>query len=337
MQAWKAAENALKHVLEAIPGERIAIICDDEKLEVGKAFSRGALALGLWTRLIVLKAKEGFRKNVPKHLLELLSRWKPELFINLLRGVGQETSFRIRLIHLETRDKKSRLGHCPGVNLNMLTSGALALTGEEHRKMQDYARDLMENLSKTVKIEVTSPSGTELSFITKGRQFFTDTFLDWTEMKWINLPTGEVIVAPVEDSLEGILTCDMAIGGFGPIESPVRLTVREGMVRNVASGDKAALKHVKVALGIDEWAKRVGEFAFGINPKAKSLDNFLETEKISETVHIAFGNNMDMPGGRNVSRNHVDFLVSKPIVKITKGNGKTTTILRDGKFQFNPY
>jgi leucyl aminopeptidase (aminopeptidase T) len=33
----------------------------------------------------------------------------------------------------------------------------------------------------------------------------------------VNLPTGEVVVAPFEDSLEGKLVCGMAIGGTGPI------------------------------------------------------------------------------------------------------------------------
>ncbi|MGW8289142.1 MAG: aminopeptidase, partial [Candidatus Bathyarchaeia archaeon] len=59
---------------------------------------------------------------------------------------------------------------------------------------------------------------------TKGRNFFTDTKLDWKTMKWMNLPTGEVIVAPVEDSLNGKLVCDMAIGGIGKLRQPVEVT-----------------------------------------------------------------------------------------------------------------
>jgi len=337
MQASEAASNALEYVLEAVSGERIVIVCDDEKAEVGKAFSDGALGLGLWTRLIILETGNNIRKDVPRHLLEVLSGQKPDLFINLLRGVGQETPFRIKLIHLETRDKRSRLGHCPGVNLNMLTEGALALTVEEHRKMQDYARNLIRNLDKTTRVEVISPSGTELSFSAEGRQFFTDTYVDWEKMKWMNLPTGEVIVAPVENSLDGILVCDMAIGGIGPLKNPVKLIVKNGRAENITSQDEAALKHVRTALDTDDWAKIVGEFALGVNPKAKSLENFLETEKISETVHIAFGNNTDMPGGKNSSRNHMDFLISKPTVNITKKDGETTTILRDGKFQLSSH
>ncbi|UCG37361.1 MAG: aminopeptidase [Candidatus Bathyarchaeota archaeon] len=329
----QAAENAFEHVLEAAPGERVAIICDDVKLEVGRAFSEGALNLGLWTRLITLETTKGLRKEVPKHLLEIFSPSKPDLFINLLRGIGQETPFRIKLIHLETRDKRSRLGHCPGVNLEMLSDGALALTGEQHKKMQDTARSLMRSLNRTFRIEISSPSGTALSFSTEGRKFFTDTMIDWEQMKWMNLPTGEVLVAPIEDSMEGKLACDMAIGGIGPLKKTVILEVSQGTVTKVTSEDKATAKQVSSSLNTDQWAKVTGEFAFGVNPKAKSLNDFLETEKINETVHIAFGNNLDMPGGKNPSSNHMDFLISKPSVTATSAAGETRQVLKDGKFR----
>jgi aminopeptidase len=332
MRAWEAARNALECVLEVVPGERVIIVSDDDKVEVGKAFADGALASGLWTRLITLETSGEFRKEIPKHLLEILSAKKPELYINLLRGIREETPFRIRLIHMETRDKRSRLGHCPGVTLEMLTNGALALTGEEHKKMQNFAQSLIRKLSQAVTVEVTSPSGTKLLFSIKGRPFFTDTIIDWKEMKWMNLPTGEVIVAPVEDSLEGTLICDMAIGGIGPLKNPVEVTVKNGVVEETRSEDEDILRQINNTLETDEWAKVVGEFAFGINPKARFIEEFLEAEKILGTIHIAFGNNTDMPGGRNPSKNHMDFLISKPTVEATKKSGETITVLKNGEF-----
>ncbi len=309
------------------------IVCDDEKAKIGQAFAEGALSQGLWTRLLVLKTSRTARNEVPQHLSEIITSRKPDIFVNLLRGVGGETPFRIKLITLETRDKRSRLGHCPGVSLEMLTKGALSLTVEEHRQMQENARSLLRALQQTSTVEVTAPSGTSISFSTEGRRFYTDTIIDWREMKWMNLPTGEVLAAPVEDSLEGKLVCDLAIGGVGALKKSVELVVEKGTVRKAISEDKKALRHVEDALTTDKWARSVGEFAFGMNPKAKSLEEFLETEKITETVHIAFGHNLDMPGGRNPSGNHMDFLISKPTVTITNSKGETSTILKNGKLQ----
>jgi hypothetical protein len=59
----------------------------------------------------------------------------------------------------------------------------------------------------------------------------------------------------------------------------------------------------------------------------------LETEKILGTVHIAFGDNTDMPGGKNDSANHIDFLMNKPTVKGVTGDGSVMCILVDGEFQ----
>jgi len=334
VEAWKAARNALECVLEASAGESIVIFCDDERMNVGKAFANGALKLGLQTRLVQLKTDaDVLRKEIPPQLSEILTKQMPDIYINLLRGTREETPFRIKLIRMETKGLRTRLGHCPGVTSDMLTEGALALTVEEHRRMQGFAESLIKKFSEAVKVQITNPAGTHVSLSVEGRQFFTDTIVDRETMKWMNLPTGEVIVAPIENSLEGTLVCDMAIGGIGPVKTPVELEVQEGIVQKVSGEDEKVLRRVNDSLNTDEWAKTVGEFAFGINPNARFVKEFLEAEKLLGTIHIAFGNNLDMPGGKNHSENHMDFLVSKPTVKIFNRDGSSIDALISGTFQ----
>jgi len=332
LEASEAAKNALENVLAASNGERILIVCDEEKAEVGEAFANGALALGLNTRLIILEKPKEPRTEIPANLQEILTQ-KPDIYINLLRGNREETPFRIKLIKTETYSHKARLGHCPGVTLAMLTEGALALTPEEHKSMQGHAERLIHALEDTVTVEIRNPAGTNLTLSTQNRKFFTDTKLDWKTMKWMNLPTGEVIVAPVEDSLNGKLVCDMAIGGIGKLRKPVEVTAKNGRVETVFSQDKDHLRRIEETFATDDWSDIVGEFAFGINPKARFVQEFLEAEKILGTVHVAFGANIDMPGGKNPSKNHMDLLISDPTVKVTKENRETVTILKKGTFQ----
>jgi leucyl aminopeptidase (aminopeptidase T) len=151
-------------------------------------------------------------------------------------------------------------------------------------------------------------------------------------MQWMNLPTGEVIVAPVENSLEGLLVCDLAVGGIGPVKKPVLVSVKNGAVQNVQCDDSDVLKRVLDSLNTDEMAKVVGEFAFGINPKARFVQEFLEAEKLFGTIHLAFGDNTDMPGGKNNSANHMDLMVSRPIINGVC-EGKVVPIMVDGVFQ----
>jgi aminopeptidase len=332
LEASEASKNALENVLETSSGERILIVCDDKKTEVGEAFATGALALGLLTRLIILGTSKEPRTEIPQHLQKILNQ-KPGIYINLLQGNREETPFRIKLIKTETHDHKARLGHCPGVTLDMLTEGALALTPEEHKRMQGHAEKLIRTLEDTATVEIRNPAGTNLTLRTQNRKFFTDTKLDWKIMKWINLPTGEVIIAPVEDSLNGKLVCNMAIGGIGKLRKPVEVVAKNGRVETVFSQDKDHLRRIKETFATDDWSDVVGEFAFGINPKARFIQEFLEAEKILGTVHVAFGDNTDMPGGKNASKNHMDLLISDPTVKVTKEDGETVTILEKGRFQ----
>lgn len=334
MQPTTAAANALQSVLEARPGESILIVTDDVRKDIAEAFVQGAIELGLWTRMVVLETnEEEFRKEPPKHLVEMINtRMQPDIFINTLRGIGEETPFRIKIIKLETRKGRSRLGHCPGITMDMLTEGALSLTQEEHSQMQESARGLLSVLQDTDSVHVTTSKGTDFTLNVKGRTWFSDTFLNWKDMKWMNLPTGEVLIGPVENGMEGTLVCDLAIGGIGPLKSPITLEVKHGKVEAVKGDDKKVVNAVLETQATDAMAKHVGEFAFGLNPKARLVQEFLESEKVGNAIHVAFGNNMDYPGTvANNSATHQDFLVDKPTVTVTQRDGRTHTVMVNGK------
>ncbi|MHA2349128.1 MAG: aminopeptidase, partial [Candidatus Thorarchaeota archaeon] len=189
-------------------------------------------------------------------------------------------------------------------------------------------------LQDVEKVHVKAPAGSDFSLDVKGRTWFSDTFLNWKNMKWMNLPTGEVIVGPVETGMQGTLVCDLAVGGIGPLKKPVKVEVKDGLVQSVSSDDNNALKVVLEAQETDAMAKRIGEFAIGLNPSARIVEEFLESEKVGSTIHVAFGNNMDYPGiVANNSENHQDFLVDKPTVTVTYSDGRESVIMDKGELQ----
>jgi aminopeptidase len=334
LEASEAAKNALKCVLDAKKGEHVTVFCDQEKLEVSEMFAVGAIRLGLKARLVKLRSETNvYRQKVPPEIVSVFEKHPADIYINLLRGIREETSFRIELTKLETETHKARLAHCPGITMDMLTDGALALTTKDHKQMQGFAQNMIGKLGDAVGVEVTNPSGAHITMSVKNRPFFTDTILDRESLKWMNLPTGEVTVAPIEDSLEGKLVCDLAIGGIGPINKPLSVIAEKGRARETISQEPQVLKKVRDSLETDGYANVVGEFAFGINRKARFVEEFLESEKIFGTIHVAFGNNSDMPCGKNPSKNHMDLLVSRPTVKVTKKDGTNVEILMDGTFR----
>lgn len=333
MEPKESARNALLYVMDATPGERVAVICDDICLDIGKAFAEGALDIGLWSRLFVLKTGAETRAGIPPEIAEVVGSRSADIYITLFRESEKETPFRISIINLISKHRKYRLGHCPGITMDMLTEGALALSEAEHREIYSKAQRLMTMLASTDRVRVTSPNGTDVSFRAMGREFFTETRFDWTTYKWGNLPTGEVICAPIEDSLKGKIVCDLSIGGIGQISSPLTITVKAGRAEQFDCADAVVKQRVEKALSVDDQARVVGEFAFGLNKKARLSANFLEAEKVGNTIHFAFGHNEDFPGGKNTSATHMDFLVSKPTVVVTSTSGQDKTVMRDGVLQ----
>lgn len=139
-EAMLFACNALREVMDASSGERLLVICDDVKREVGWVFAEAGIELGLNTRLITLKTTPKLdRQDLPEFLREAIVAGKPDLAVNCLRGPAEETPFRIRIINLETIGKNTRVGHGPGINMDMLRKGALALSAEEYREMNSMA------------------------------------------------------------------------------------------------------------------------------------------------------------------------------------------------------
>ncbi|MFW9997702.1 MAG: aminopeptidase [Candidatus Odinarchaeota archaeon] len=334
MEPVTAARNALEYVLEALPGEKIAIFCDDGKRDIGNAFASGAIDLGLWTRMITLHPKaDEIRKKLPDVVYQAILSDKPDICVNLLRQKMEEAPFRLDLVNVETRNKRMRLGHCPDITIDMLTEGALALTKEEHGELQKNAKLLIDQLTDAVEIEITTSEGTGLIFSVEGREFLTDTYIDWKKMNWLNLPTGEVFTVPIASTFEGLLVCDVAAQGIGKISQEIHIQVKEGKVSSLTCKDKEIEKKVKRALTYDKMASIVSEFAFGLNTKARIVPQFLETEKIANTVHIGFGHNLDFPGGTNSSINHIDFIIDKPTVTVSFADERLETLMADGEIE----
>jgi leucyl aminopeptidase (aminopeptidase T) len=330
MDAVTATKNALSNVLRAVEGESLVIVCDSELIEVGKAFAQGAVELGMMVRLAVQRP-EGMRHEVPSHLRELIVSHNPDIFINCFRKNIEETPFRVGAAKLETR-KKARLGHCPGITMDMLTEGAMAMTDRDYAELQGFADRMLFRLQEAERIRLTSDAGCNLELSVRERPFFTDTKVDWKTMKWMNLPVGEVLVAPVENSLNGTLVCDAAIGGVGLLETPVTIEAKDGRLKSIECGDPAVVERARKSLDADEMASVVGEFAFGINRHARKGHVFLETEKMEGTCHIAFGNNTDFPAGRNNSKSHMDFMMWEPKVEVEWGDGRREVVLEGREY-----
>jgi aminopeptidase len=130
----------------------------------------------------------------------------------------------------------------------------------------------------------------------------------WTASKGMsNLPDGEVFTGPVESSAEGTIRFSFPATIRGRQAEDVRLRFERGeVVEATASRGEEFLREM---IGMDHGARRVGEFAFGLNEAVMEYTgSLLLDEKIGGTVHLALGRSVPGTGGENESALHWDMV-----------------------------
>jgi aminopeptidase len=123
----------------------------------------------------------------------------------------------------------------------------------------------------------------------------------------LNMPDGEIFTSPLETETEGEIRFSFPAIFHGRGVEDVRLRFEAGRV--VAAEAKTANDYLQSLLDMDEGARILGEFAFGLNYE---IDRFtrdiLFDEKIGGTVHLALGASFKKVGGENDSGLHWDMI-----------------------------
>jgi aminopeptidase len=141
---------------------------------------------------------------------------------------------------------------------------------------------------------------TDLTFSIDGRTFINDD-------GHYNFPGGEFFTGPIEDSANGYIRYSFPASFAGRSVEDVRLRFENGVV--VEAGAAHGQDYLDKMLGLDEGARRLGEFAFGNNHYVdRCTKNTLFDEKMGGTVHLALGASIPETGGVNQSALHWDMV-----------------------------
>ena len=123
-----------------------------------------------------------------------------------------------------------------------------------------------------------------------------------------------------EYSTEGVVYFDAMQGFSGRLQTPLKVTIKKGMVENIEGGSAQVDYFHGIVRRFGRDAAHIGEIMIGLNPKA-DVDvglqdpSHLYAHRAAGTMHIAFGNSIDdfitiRPGI------HLDNLIIKPTVFI---------------------
>ncbi len=170
----------------------------------------------------------------------------------------------------------------------------------EWKKFSEELREIEEKLlSKADEIRLVAED-TDLIVKVGGRKWIVD---DGKK----NMPGGEIFTGPIEDSVEGTIRFTYPAIWRGIIVEDVKLEFKRGKVVNARAS--RGEEYLKKILETDEGAKRVGEFAFGLNYNiTKFTKTILFDEKIGGTIHMALGAGYPITGSKNISAIHWDMI-----------------------------
>jgi leucyl aminopeptidase (aminopeptidase T) len=323
-----SAQKVMINVLNLNKDDVVLVITDEDTQIIGQSFYNAAIEYGSTAHLYLLPEKDRPLSEIPAEMNDLSK--DVTIVINAFKGLGEETPFRVKWVKKILATKSIRLGHAPSINEPMMTDGPMNI---DYRAMVNNADKIAEILENAKMAHVSTPSGTDIVLHIEDRGFSTDVQIT-KEPYLANLPCGEIWCGPIETQGNGIIVCDGSIGDIGKVKKPLKITVKDGKITKLESKDKNLVKEVKKLISLDEDASIIGELGIGLNPGAKLSGILLEDEKALKTAHIAFGNNLDMIGGKNKSITHRDFLFYKPTIKITYKDDSSKVLMKNGNFSF---
>ncbi len=238
--------------------------------------------------------------------------------VDMVVALSNYSTSHTRFRDLLTSVVRARYASMPLFERDMLSGSMRADWREVERRCGAIVRAMQGARS----VRITTEEGTDIAFSVDGRTPMDDTGILAKPGSFSNLPAGEVYLAPVEGTAEGVLVLVWAPNR--KLASPLRVTVSGGLVREV-EGDEPFRDELIASLEKRPDNRNIAELGIGANDKAGRPDNILESEKILGTVHIAFGDNSSM-GGHVSTPFHQDFVFFRPTMKVNADGGERTII-----------
>lgn len=186
---------------------------------------------------------------------------------------------------------------------------------------------LVEAVNRAGWIRVTTPNGTDMMICKQGRHAEGDDGLLTAPGSFGNLPAGEAYLAPLEGESHGTMVIEW--GPTRKLDEPLRLTVKNGVVVDIA-GDDPHRARLEAKFSENANCRNIAELGIGTNDRASRPDNVLEAEKILGTIHIALGDNSGF-GGKVSAPFHEDYVFYRPTLTAIMADGSEKVIIDDGK------
>jgi len=248
-------------------------------------------------------------KDVPEEKIGARMRGSKPLYDKILRR-------KIRWLYLGYPTEK--MANAYGVDFRNLMEMYLHMLDIDYKRLSERAHRLKDKLNGADEVKIIT-DGNELVFSVKDRRInIDDGFIDAEDIRsgdlGLNMPSGEVFIAPVENSANGTILFNCPAFRYGKRITNLRLAFKNGRVIDISADDGAETfrKMLQHASGASDG---IAEFGIGLNPYAVPIGYTLTDEKVDRSIHIAVGENRGY-GGRSKSSIHWDIVTLKPTIYV---------------------
>ncbi len=203
------------------------------------------------------------------------------------------------------------------IGINYLEFLAAFINGVkvDYSRIKETGSNIASKLATKKLIHIYHSNGTDLEFNIEGRRVRVEagTLEECYSTGagcGVDVPAGEVYVAPIENSANGLLVVDeneeYCVKGL-------QLQFKNGKVTGLKAerGGDTFKRFLEQAQGGKD---RIAEFGVGTNHNMKPVGWSIYDEKALGTAHVAIGNNVHL-GGVNKASIHLDFVLNKPTIK----------------------
>lgn len=229
----------------------------------------------------------------------------------------------------EAFDEMMQRGKVRYLNLTgMNTESMIRSIGRiDVQKTIDFGDKLVEVLKSSDEIHVTASAGTDLTAHNRGRKVYqTGGIVDKPDTYML---IGQVAWNPVEETINGTIAVDGWEWNVGFINTPIRLTIKEGRIKDISGGREAKIFSSWLSSLNDPNMYRLAHYAYGSNPgilKLTGVPN--DDERVFGTITFGFGTQGKLIGGPTWrAAAHVDMGILNPTVHL---DGKPMEV--EGKF-----
>lgn len=203
------------------------------------------------------------------------------------------------------------------IALSEITEDSLMNGGmtADFKKLKPLVEKLATYYSKGKTIRYQTLAGTDLKACIQDRKGYWISGVADQPGMLLALPTTEVYIAPLEESIDGRIVVDASCsGGIGLVDEPIIMTVRKGKIVKIEGGKAAEKLQNKLKDVNNPAAFQIAEFGLGLNPNCRVIGT-TEDEGKYGTCHIGIGSNVGF-GGKSDVPIHLDVIMWKPTITI---------------------